>query len=88
VDTEIPWASASDLAEYTYCPRAYWYRTHPPPGEIPHAARSRAEAGRRYHARELRSEQARESHAGAYLALAGFGLLLLVVVGVWAWSLR
>jgi CRISPR/Cas system-associated exonuclease Cas4 (RecB family) len=88
VDPEIPWASASDLAEYTYCPRAYWYRTHPPPGEVPRGTQRRAEAGTRYHTRELRSEGARESNAGAYLVLVGIGLVLLAAVGVWVWSLR
>ncbi len=88
MDPEIPWASASDLAEYAYCPRAYWYREHPPRGEIPRSASHRAEAGRRYHVRELRSEEARDSHAGTYLVLAGIGLLLLGIVGIWAWSLR
>lgn len=88
MDPETPWASASDLAEYTYCPRAHWYRKHPPPGPIPPGSKQRAEAGRRYHARELRAEESRDAHAGAYLALAGIGLLLLVIVGVWAWSVR
>lgn len=88
MDPEFPWASASDLAEYTYCPRAHWYRKHPPPGETPPGVSHRAEAGRAYHTRELRAEVAHESNAGAYLVLAGVGLLLLVIVGVWTWSLR
>jgi hypothetical protein len=29
-DPEGPrWVSPSELAEYTFCPRAWWYRTHP-----------------------------------------------------------
>lgn len=88
MDPETPWASASDLAEYTYCPRAYWYRKHPPRGEIPNGANRRAEIGRRYHARELHAERSRESNALAYLALAAIGLSLLAIVGVWLWSLR
>lgn len=84
----MPWVSASDLAEYTYCPRAYWYRKHPPAGEAVGGASRRAEADRRYHAHALRSEEARDSSAGTYVALIGVGVLLLAIVGVWVWSLR
>ncbi len=83
----MPWASASDLTEYTYCPRAYWYRTHEPPGDIPQGSLRRAEAGTRYHTRELRSERARESNAGFCVLVIGIGLVLLAVAGVWVWSL-
>jgi CRISPR/Cas system-associated exonuclease Cas4 (RecB family) len=71
------WASASDLAEYAYCPRALYYRTRSPDApETPDA-----EGGRRYHERVLRAERRRAEHPAAYWAGVLVGILL-VVVGV------
>ena len=39
------WVSATDLAEYAYCPRAWYYRHHPPPeGPAPGSDRRSAYA--------------------------------------------
>lgn len=76
---ERPWLSASDLAEYAYCPRALYYRRRFP--EAPVGPGS--EAGRDYHHRRLGAERRRSSHAGAYWAalLVGVGLLVLGTLG-------
>lgn len=71
------WTTPSDLAEYTFCPRAHFYRRH---GEAP---RSRAAAsGDAYHRRHLSGERWRDEHRLApWLAVAaGVGLLAIAVV--------
>lgn len=78
----MPWATATDLAEYAYCPRALYYRRQDPSApELPSAA-----DGRRYHERSLAAERRREARR----ATAGAGLVLAVVaVGVGlAWALH
>ncbi len=78
--------SATDLAEYAYCPRAHYYRDHPPPGGPVRSAQRRADAGRRYHAHELGGERRRAEHGAAY-----WGALLLgaaLCVGAIVWILR
>ena len=73
------WISASDLGEYTYCPRAWWYRAHPP-SQGPSASSQRAaRAGERFHARSLDGERARERWAVVYALLLAVAVLLLVV---------
>ena len=79
------WVSASELAEYAYCPRAHWYSGHPPPGGPAPDARRRSEAGQRYHRATLGAEERREAHGGAYVALLVIGAL--VVIGGFAWLL-
>jgi hypothetical protein len=80
------WTSASDLADYAYCPRSHYYHDHPPPeGPTPDGQR-RAERGRRYHAASLGAERARAEHGGAYWAALAVGVLL--VLGGVAWILR
>jgi CRISPR/Cas system-associated exonuclease Cas4 (RecB family) len=77
-----PWASASDLAEYAYCPRAWYYRKHPPAaGRSPDSER-RSSAGTRYHRSTLAETEFRERHGGAYAA-ALLIALALVAGGVW-----
>lgn len=80
------WVTASDLAEYAYCPRAHWYRTHPPPeGPAPSSVRSRA-TGEQFHARLLTTRYRREHWSPVWWILAGAGaflvLLSLVLAGV------
>ena len=71
--------TASDLAEYAYCPRAHWYRTHPPadgPAPSSVAARTR---GERFHARTLTTRARREQWSVVWWILAGAGLVLCLL---------
>jgi CRISPR/Cas system-associated exonuclease Cas4 (RecB family) len=72
------WTSPSDLADYAYCPRSYWYRHHPPAEGPAPAAIVRARAGVRYHHRTLTAERRRAEWGTAYWVgvLAGIGLVL------------
>ena len=74
-----PWVSASDLAEYAYCPRSYWYSRHPEsyPGES--RPDPRARAGASFHRRVLSAERRREDHAAGYAALLLAGVAIVVV---------
>jgi CRISPR/Cas system-associated exonuclease Cas4 (RecB family) len=78
-----PWVSATDLADYTFCPRSHYYREHPPAGAPTRFAEARSSAGERYHRRVLGAERRREEHAGAYWVALAIGMLL--VVGGIAW---
>jgi hypothetical protein len=86
MDEPDAWASATDLAEYAYCPRAHWYHEHPPDGGPSRGSQRRADAGQRYHARELGGERRRAEHAGAYWGALLVGILL--ALGALAWILR
>jgi hypothetical protein len=78
-----PYVSASDLADYAYCPRSHWYRYHPPPGgPAPDSVRSAA-AGTRVHGRQLGGERRRAEHGVAYWLLLAIGLLVVVGGVVW-----
>jgi hypothetical protein len=80
---DAPWVSASELAEYAFCPRALYYRHHPPAGPADPAARASAERGVAFHARTL--EEARHRASAGYagpIAAVLVGLLLLAAV--WA----
>ena len=81
---DYDWATASDLAEYAYCPRAWWYRNHP--SEVPPSSESVRSAvrGERFHDRELRAMVRRE-RLTPYLALLVAAVLL--VLGGLAWGL-
>jgi len=83
MDEPDAWASATDLAEYAYCPRAHWYHDHPPAGGPSRGAQRRADAGRRFHARELAGERRRAEYRGAYWGALVVGVLL--VLGALAW---
>jgi len=81
VAEEPPWTTATDLAEYVYCPRALYYRRHgePPPSRA-------AAAGAHYHRRQLQAERWRDEHPGLpwVVVAAGVALLFLalaVVIG-------
>lgn len=75
--------SATDLAEYAYCPRAHYYREHPPAGGSGRRAQRRADAGRRYHARELGAERRRAEHGAAYWGALLLGTALFLGAVVW-----
>jgi CRISPR/Cas system-associated exonuclease Cas4 (RecB family) len=77
--------SASDLADYAYCPRSHWYRYHPPPeGPARDSVRSSA-AGTRSHVRQLGGERRRSDRGVAYWVLLVVGVLVLL--GGLAWLL-
>jgi hypothetical protein len=83
---ERPWVSASDLADYTFCPRSHWYHEHPPAEGATRSSQRRASAGTRYHGRTLAAERRRAEHGGAYWA--GLGLGLVLVLGGVLWILH
>ncbi|MFZ0830213.1 MAG: hypothetical protein WCB18_07765 [Thermoplasmata archaeon] len=71
--------TASDLAEYAYCPRAHWYRKHPPvDGPAPSSVEARSR-GERYHARTLTTRSRRERWSTVWWILVGAGLLLCLL---------
>ena len=73
------WVSVSDLAEYSYCPRAAWYRQHPPPGgPDPQSVRSLAR-GSRFHQQDLTRTVRTESSGGLGWALIAVAAAVLVV---------
>ncbi len=78
-----PWVTATDLADYAYCPRAHWYHDHPPPEGSTPEAKVRASAGSRYHARVLGAERRRAERGGAYWVALAVGAVL--VLGGVAW---
>jgi CRISPR/Cas system-associated exonuclease Cas4 (RecB family) len=78
--------TSSDLADYAYCPRSFWYRKHPPAGGPTRRSRAAQVDGERFHARTLTRRFRRERRSGLGWVLVGGGLLLcllavLVVVG-------
>jgi hypothetical protein len=75
---DASWVSASDLADYAYCPRAHWYHDHPPRGGATREARARADAGVHYHRQVLGAERRRAEHGGAYWAALAAGTILVL----------
>lgn len=81
---ETRWVSASELAEYAYCPRAHFYRGRVPDSALSHSAVRSLDRGRAWHARELSVERHATGWGRLLLVL---GALLLVTVGAVAWFL-
>jgi len=80
------WASATDLAEYAYCPRAWYYRKNAPDAPVDRRARRASDAGERYHRSTLAGEERRERYGAAYwVALV---VAALLVIGGVAWFLH
>jgi CRISPR/Cas system-associated exonuclease Cas4 (RecB family) len=84
--SELRWVSASDLAEYTYCPRSWWYADHPPPGGVARSNRRARESGRRYHDRSLRGESRRERWGVPYALLLALAVALVLGGLAWTWG--
>jgi hypothetical protein len=78
-----PLISASEVGDYAFCPRSYWYRHHPPDAAPDPASVRRSAAGVAYHARALRGERHRAEHAAAYAALVVAGLVALALGLLW-----
>lgn len=78
VDPSLGWVTASELAEYAYCPRAHWYRRHPPPEGPSTESRLARTRGERFHGQTLARRDRRErwSAAAWILALVGLGFCL------------
>ena len=87
VDPTADWATASDLAEFAFCPRAHYYRHHPTEARVAPGALRSADLGREYH--ELRALRVaeRDAHVGRWAAAVLVAILILAVVawiGGWA----
>ncbi len=78
------WTSPSELADYVYCPRSHWYRSHPPPGGIGPEAAAHSRAGIRYHARTLSAERRRATSGTTYWVGLLVGVALVVGGFLWA----
>jgi CRISPR/Cas system-associated exonuclease Cas4 (RecB family) len=72
------WVSATDLAEYAYCPRAHYYRHHPPPGGADPESQRRSAAGELFHARSARQVGRSERLGVVGYALLAAGAILLI----------
>jgi len=83
------WTSPSELADYAYCPRSYWYRRHPPAEGASASSNDRRRAGERYHTAVLGAERRRAERGAAYWtgALLGLGLIVVGLVGLWVWGI-
>ncbi|MCI4335736.1 MAG: hypothetical protein L3K17_00855 [Thermoplasmata archaeon] len=71
------WISASELADYAYCPRSWWYRDHPPVRGPAPESRRRAREGEIYHHHVLAAERHRDAWAGAIAAAAMVAVAVL-----------
>ncbi|HKV89964.1 MAG TPA: hypothetical protein VJQ43_02070 [Thermoplasmata archaeon] len=71
------YVSASELAEYAFCPRAHYYRLHSEGRPVSSDASARERAGVTYHRRTLSSDR---RWAGAALWPWGVTLLVGVVI--------
>ncbi|MCI4350905.1 MAG: hypothetical protein L3K15_05270 [Thermoplasmata archaeon] len=74
-DRTAAWLSASEIGDYVYCPRSFWYRRHPPPGGRSAESRRASTAGDRFHTAHLIADQ----HRG-FRARRGRTVLLIAVV--------
>jgi len=85
MESDGPWTSPSDLADYAYCPRSHWYRYHPPAQGPTRYSSERRRAGERYHRRVLTAERHRAERGAAYWvgAVAGIGLVAIGVAWLW-----
>ena len=76
----LRWVSVSEVAEYAYCPRAWWYRSHPP-GEVDPESRREAATGVDFHDRRLGAVERRDRWSGA-LAVAALVLAFLLAAAL------
>ncbi|MGP8076557.1 MAG: hypothetical protein ACLP8Y_07500 [Thermoplasmata archaeon] len=86
MESEESWTSASDLADYAYCPRSHWYRHHPPREGPSRASQRSARGGARYHDRVLTAERHRAERGGTYWGVLLLGIAL-IGLGLW-WIFR
>ena len=77
------WVSASDLADYTYCPRSFYYRHHPPAQGPTRASEVSSSYGERFHRAELTASLRAERHLGGWI---GAAVASVLVLGILAWG--
>ena len=82
-DPSTAWISASEVADYAYCPRSWWSSRHPPEGGRDPASERSSRAGIRYHERVLAAEWRRERAGTAYWVLLALALVLVVGGLLW-----
>jgi CRISPR/Cas system-associated exonuclease Cas4 (RecB family) len=87
MSSERSWTSASELADYAFCPRSHWYHEHPPAEGPTSAQQRRAAAGTRFHARSLAAERRHEEQRGGYWIALLIGLVLLLGGVAWLFHL-
>lgn len=84
------WVRPSELGEYAFCPRSWWYSRHPDsfPGRVDttRGAPARARGLRVHGTLERRHVRAQEGSGVAYALLFAAASVLLVL-GTW-WFLR
>jgi CRISPR/Cas system-associated exonuclease Cas4 (RecB family) len=79
------WVSVSDLSEYAYCPRAFWYRHHPPTRPpTPATERSRA-AGTRFHQRRLTADERSERWGAKGITAVLIVAAAIAALALWLW---
>jgi hypothetical protein len=79
-DESLPWISVSDLAEYAYCPRAYWYRHHPPRERPAPEAVDASRRGEAFHQRTLTGVRRREEIGPLVGIGAVTGAVLVILI--------
>ena len=77
------WVSASELAEYAFCPRAHHYARHPAQAPIAPEAPERRAEGERWHERTLAAEV--DLERGGYRRAAWLLGLAVGLLGLLAW---
>ncbi len=83
MDRPTPWVTPSELADEAFCPRARWYRRHPPPSGRSAASVDRSDAGTSVHAQRLGAERRRDERLGGYVAALAVGIVALVAGVAW-----
>jgi hypothetical protein len=77
--------SVSEIAGYAYCPRSWWYDTHPPAeGRTAESARQTRD-GVRYHARVLSTDRRRVFWARVGCVVVATATLLLIAGSLLGW---
>ena len=80
------WLTVRDVSEYAYCPRAFWYRRHPPSRGPTRASVAASAEGIVVHERHFRAVERRDRHGRAlwWIVLGSAGLVLACVAALLA----
>ena len=79
------YVTASELADYAFCPRAHYYAHHPGGRAVADGALERERAGVRYHTGTTRSDRRWAETSPLPWLLVLLGGVLLVAVGLLGW---